>query len=67
MTLTRWSRHWLNFHPNFSIRRAMKIRTYTHPIRRAASALWDACDRHQWLPLAIVGVCLFLVNSTWLN
>lgn len=45
----------------------MKIRTYTHPIRRAASALGRACDRHQWLPLAIAMVGLLLVNSTWLN
>lgn len=45
----------------------MKLRTYTHPIRRAASALWDALDRYQWLPLAIAGVLLLVINSTWLN
>lgn len=41
----------------------MKIRTYTHPIRRAASALWQACEDHQWLPLAVVGVLLLIVNT----
>ena len=45
----------------------MKIRTRTNPIQRAASAFWQALDDHPALPLAIVGVLLAVVNSTWLN
>ena len=41
----------------------MKIRTYTHPIRRFGAWLWQACEDHQWLPLAIVGVLLVYINS----
>jgi hypothetical protein len=40
-----------------------RIRTYTNPAKRAALWLWDACDRHQWLPLVIVLVLLLIVNS----
>lgn len=43
------------------------IRTYTSPIRRAGAALWQACEDHPTLPLAIVIVLLGIVNSTWLN
>lgn len=42
----------------------MKIRTYTHPVRRALNALWQACDDHQWLPMVIALLGLLLVNST---
>jgi hypothetical protein len=41
-----------------------RIRTRTrNPISRAASALWQACDDHVWLPLAIVLVLLLIVNT----
>jgi hypothetical protein len=40
----------------------MKIRTYTHPIRRAASALWQACEDHQWLPIVIALIGAMIVN-----
>lgn len=34
-----------------------RIRTRTrNPISRGFDALWRACDQHQALPLAIVGV-----------
>jgi hypothetical protein len=39
------------------------IRTRTNPIRRFGAWLWQACDDHQWLPLAIVLVLLLIVNS----
>jgi hypothetical protein len=42
----------------------MKIRTYTHPVRRALEAVGAACDRHQWIPMAVALVLLLLVNST---
>lgn len=32
-------------------------------IVRAALWLWDACDRYQWLPMAIVFVLLVIINS----
>lgn len=41
----------------------MKIRTYTHPIRRFGAWLWQACEDHQWLPFAIVCVLLVYINS----
>lgn len=41
----------------------MKIRTYTNPIRRAGAWLWQACEDHQWIPFAVVGVALAIVNS----
>lgn len=34
-----------------------------NPISRALSALWQACEDHQWLPLAVVGVLLVIINS----
>lgn len=34
-----------------------------NPIRRAVSALWAACERHQWLPMAIALVLLAVINS----
>lgn len=34
-----------------------------NPIRRAGARLWQALDDHQWLPLAIVGVLLVIINS----
>lgn len=40
----------------------MKIRTYTHPIRRFGAWLWQACEDHQWLPLAIALVCAGIIN-----
>lgn len=41
-----------------------RIRTRTRgPISRGFDALWLACDQHQALPLAIVGVLLAVVLS----
>lgn len=39
------------------------LRTYTSPIRRFGAWLWQACDDHAWLPLAIVLVLLLIVNT----
>lgn len=41
----------------------MKIRTYTHPIRRAGAWLWQACEDYPALPLTVVFVALWIVNS----
>lgn len=41
----------------------MRIRTYTNPLKRAALWLWDACERHFWLPLLIAFIGLVIVNS----
>lgn len=32
-------------------------------MRRALAALWQACETHQWVPLAIAGVLLLIVNT----
>lgn len=45
----------------------IRIPTRTNSIRRVASAFWQACDDHQWLPLTVVIVALLLVNSTLFN
>lgn len=39
------------------------IRTRHNIIYRAARAFLDAMDTHQWIPLAIVGVLLLIVNT----
>lgn len=44
-----------------------RIPTRTNPVRRAGAWLWQACEDHPALPLAVVAVALVLVNSTWLN
>jgi len=41
----------------------MKIRTYTHPIRRFGAWLWQALEDHQWLPISIVGVLFLIINA----
>ncbi len=41
----------------------MKIRTYTHPIRRALESFGNLMDEHQWLPMAIAFALLLVVNS----
>lgn len=45
----------------------MKIRTYTHPVRRALQSVDALLDQHQWVPMAIAFVLLLLVNSTLFN
>jgi hypothetical protein len=42
----------------------MKIRTYTHPARRALRAADDLMNKYQWLPMVIALCLLLLVNST---
>lgn len=45
-----------------------RIRTRTrNPIRRAGARIGQACDDHQWIPMAVVAVLLVVVSSTWLN
>jgi hypothetical protein len=41
-----------------------KLPTRTgNPITRFSTWLWDLCERKQWVPLAIVGVLLIVVNQ----
>lgn len=40
----------------------MKIRTYTHPIRRTAAWLWEASERHPGIMLTLIVILLSLVN-----
>lgn len=35
----------------------------SNPISRALACLWQACEDHQWVPLAVVLALLAIINS----
>lgn len=41
----------------------MKIRTYTHPIRRFGAWIWQAAEDYPALPFAVMLVALIIINS----
>lgn len=40
----------------------MKIRTYTHPIRRFGAWLWEASERHPGIMLMLICIAAAIVN-----
>lgn len=40
----------------------MKIRTYTHPIRRTAAWLWEASERHPGIMFTLIAIALAIIN-----